>query len=497
MYTKLNSISGLGPFEDPALQDAINTATGGAQHGPTRVVSMFSYLVQNVLTLVGFFGLIVSFSPSLALAIAISVMPELYLHVRLGRERVDLTVRNSYRERGAVYFARLLSAPQYAKEIRAFGLGDYFLTRYLSTYKELQSAQRVQQRRALRGQLALAVLSSLITTGAFVAVVLQTFAGKVTIGDIALYMAAIGSLQSGLQGIVSVFGEATESALFYRQYNNLLELPEPLATVSHPRNVPPLRLGIELRCVSFRYTAEHPWILRDLNLYIPAGQCMALVGLNGAGKTTLVKLLLRLYEPTHGQILWDGIDIREFGPDDLRSRIGIIFQDYLRYDLSAHDNIGLGNLSNLNNSDLVRECATQVGVHDTISKLPSGYQTVLSRYIVSESSVGKPGVDLSGGEWQKIATARVLMRDTDFLVLDEPTASLDARAEQEIFSHFATLMSGTTSLLITHRFSTTRIAGLVAVLENGSITEYGTHDELLQAGGTYAGLYNLQAASYR
>jgi ATP-binding cassette subfamily B protein len=214
-----------------------------------------------------------------------------------------------------------------------------------------------------------------------------------------------------------------------------------------------------LRNVSFRYTEEHPWVLRELNLIIPAGKCLALVGANGAGKTTLVKLLTRLYDPTEGQILWDGIDIREFRPEELRSRIGAIFQDFMQYSLTAQENIGLGDVENIKNLSRIHNAAVKAGVHTAINNLPQGYQTILSRWLGDDDS----GVDLSGGEWQKIAIARMFMRDADLLILDEPTSALDAQAEYETYNRFVNLMAKRTSLLISHRFSTVRMADTIAV----------------------------------
>lgn len=234
-------------------------------------------------------------------------------------------------------------------------------------------------------------------------------------------------------------------------------------------------------------------MLRHVNLFLPAGQCLALVGVNGVGKTTLTKLLARFYDPTEGKILWDGIDLRKFDPRELRQHMAAIFQDFAHYDLTIEQNIGLGNIAQIENSDVVQQAAKKAGIHERILAFPRGYQSFLGRWLAHPDA----GIDLSGGEWQKIALARMFMRDAALLILDEPTASLDAQAEYDLYAHFRELMRGRTSLLITHRFSTVRMADQIAVLEHGRITEYGTHEELLSHQGTYASLYMRQAAAYQ
>jgi ATP-binding cassette subfamily B protein len=285
----------------------------------------------------------------------------------------------------------------------------------------------------------------------------------------------------------------SESALFFTSFTNLLALPETLSINKTTRSVPSLETAIEFRGVSFRYGDELPWVLQNICLIIPAKQCTALVGLNGEGKTTLVKLLMRFYDPIEGQITWDGVDIREFDVSSLRSHIGAIFQDFAHYDLTAHENIGFGNIQHIDDPERIALAAAQVGIDETIKALPQGYQTILSRWL---ADIGE-GTELSGGEWQRVALARMFMRNADVLVLDEPSAALDAQAEHDIYQALVELVRGRTSLLISHRLNTVRMANQVAVIENGHIIESGSHDELFLQGGTYANLYNLQAERYR
>jgi ATP-binding cassette subfamily B protein len=493
VYGKINDLSGLAPFEDPRFHDKIQLAAQGAQYAPLQALRILVSMIGNTATVMGFLGVLFTFNPFLTAAVGLAVLPQLYAHVSMGRQRFGLASENSPRERRGAYYSFVLSSVQFAKELRLFNLGDYFLGAFRRTYEEIHHHQRRQQMREFRWQVALAALSSSVASAAFVVVVLQTFAGRLSLGDVTLYTSAVMALQAALSGVVFAISDLNESVLFHGWFTDLMTLPQPLPLADRPSPAPPLKSGLELRDVSFRYSDEHPWVLRHLDLHIPAGRSVALVGLNGAGKTTLVKLLTRLYDPTEGQILWDGVDIREFEPRQLRARIGVILQDFVRYDTSVQENIGLGEVSRLRDAACVREAAVRAGVHEVIESLPQGYQSILSRWLAGDG----PGVDLSGGEWQKVALARMFMRSrAELLVLDEPTSALDARAEFDVYSRFVELIEGRTSLLITHRFGTVRTADVIAVLEDGRISEYGAHVDLLASEGTYAKLYRMQAERY-
>ncbi|MDQ5823997.1 MAG: ABC transporter ATP-binding protein/permease [Chloroflexota bacterium] len=492
---KINSLSGLAYFEDPQFYDTIELAARGAQRGPSQAVVTLTSILRGALTIFAFLGVLLSLSPILAAAIFLSSLPHLYLHIKAGHQRLVTALETSPKERRVTYYNNLLAGLPYAKEMRLFGLADHFLRLFRQATGEIHLLRRQQHARELRANLALTVLANVVNGLAFGAVVFFVLENRLTLGDVMLYTSAVASMQTALSSLVFGLGNIHESVLFYSHYRKLMELGEPLAASTRTLPVPQLRSGIEIRNVSFRYGDEHPWVLYNANLFIPAGRSVALVGLNGAGKTTLVKLLTRLYDPTEGAILWDGIDLREFDPQELRRHTAAILQDFVHYDLSAQQNIGLGDLSKLEDNDSIQLAATKAGIHDKIGELPHGYETVLSRWLTDKGT----GADLSGGEWQKVAVARMFMRDgtADLLIMDEPTAALDAKAEYEIYSKFVELMSGRTCLLITHRFSTVHMSNLVAVLENGQITEYGTHDELLAYNKTYAQLYNMQATHYR
>lgn len=491
IYHKVSNFTGLSPFENPKLYNTIQLANEGAQ-GANQTISYFTTLIQSTVTLVSFVGILLSFNLALTVLVILAALPQLYTQLKFGRQRVQLADKISLDQRKNSYFSSLLSGGHAAKETRLFDTGNYFLGRLLQLTQKVHQERRRQQKYELRWNISLGLLSSLVSSIAFVVVVLEAFNGHLTLGDVTLYISAVASVQNALSGNLFAISGLHESSLLYTYFTNLMTLPDSLPLTSQPRHVEKLMSGVELRNVSFRYSEQHPWVLRDVNLLIPVGQCLALVGLNGAGKTTLIKLLLRFYDPTEGDILWDGIDIREFTPKDLRQRMGAIFQDYLRYDLTVQENIGLGCVKHIDNINLIRQAAINSGAHKMIEKLPQGYQTELSLIFAN----GKPPIDLSGGQWQKIATARLFMRDADLLILDEPTAALDAQAEHENYARFSDLINGQTTLLISHRFSTVRMADMIAVLENGRITEYGSHDELLSFKGNYAKLYKMQAEKY-
>jgi ATP-binding cassette subfamily B protein len=492
IYGKIGTLEGLAYFEDPKFHDMIRLATRGAQMGPLQMLNGLTSMAQGLVTLLSFLGVLLVFNPLLAVIVLLVSVPQLYTQLKIGRRRFRLAFMNSPKERRAVYLGTLLSEDMFAKEVRLFGLSRYFLDQFIQLYREIQQAQREQEVREIRWQLFLSIMSSLVASGAFIMVVLQAFARHITLGDVTLYTNALSSVQRAMERIIYAFAGLNENVLFYAQFKDLMALPSTLKVAENPVPIPTLRHGIELRNVSFRYSEQLPYVLRDVNLLIPAGQCLALVGLNGAGKTTLVKLLTRLYDPTEGQILWDGVDIREFDLAELRRRTGAIFQDFVRYSLTARENIGVGDVAYIEDLPHVADAAQDVGIDAFIRGLPEGYETILSRWLVDD----KTGVDLSGGQWQKVGTARMFMREADFLILDEPTAALDAQAEYETYERFVELVAGRTCVLISHRFSTVRMANVIAVLENGVITEYGSHEELMANAATYAKLYNMQAERY-
>jgi ATP-binding cassette subfamily B protein len=494
LFRKVNGIQGVAPFEDPRFHDSLQLAAHGAQYGPSQMLSSVTSLVVGLGTLLSFGGALLTLSPLLGVIVSVGAGAQFWVQLKLAHQHLNLHGENSPRERLASYYSQVLSMPMFAKELRAYNLGRYFLDRFERIGLGVAAAQRTQQQRELRWQLALALCSSLLSGGALAVVIQQAATGRLTIGDIAFYIAAVGSVQGGLHAVVGAMSALNESALFFGHYSRLLALSEPLTRLIPACAMRPLRRGIELRGVSFRYTDAHPWILRGVDLVIPAGERVALVGRNGAGKTTVVKLICRLYEPSEGEILWDGIDIRRFDPEEYRARLGVLFQDFIRYELRAFENIAVGNPALADRADALEGAARRAGIHEALQGLPRGYDTMLSRWLADDDG---PGVELSGGQWQKLALARLHLRSADVVLLDEPTAALDAEAEAAVYDGMEAMMRGRTGILVSHRFSTVSVASLIAVLEGGRISDYGTHEELLGRSETYTELYNLQAQHYR
>jgi ATP-binding cassette subfamily B protein len=495
LYEKLNNFQGFSHFEDPHFHNALETTTNMMQYVPSQALDILVIFFQNLITLMAFASALLFVSPLLALILCISVLPHLFASLNFSRKRFLLQYENSPRERRASYYGQVLSGVPFAKEVRLFQLGNYFLRQFQEAIQQVYSAQRKLARREVHWRGLLALFSSLIGTGAFVVVVMQVFSKHIRLGDMVIYLNAVEQVQLALMMLILSISQMKEHILFFQKYQEILTLDDCIVHTPTPCQVPPLERGITFRNVSFRYSEQHPWMLRHLDMFLPVGRCVALVGLNGAGKTTLVKLLCRLYDPTEGQVLWDDIDIREFDVAVYRRQLGAIFQDFAHYDLSAQENIGLGETSQIKNLEAIEHVAKMAGLHDRIVTLSHGYQSMLSRWM-ADGATDDHGVDLSGGEWQKLALARMFLRNSPVLILDEPTAALDAQSEYDLFCQFHELMQGHTCLLITHRFSTVRMADSIAVLEHGHISAYGSHEALMTYPNQYARLYTIQAQSF-
>ena len=511
LFSAVERFTGLARFEDPAFLDRIRLAHQSGGETPTNVTSSVFSVIGAVVTIGGFLVSLLVISPVMALVVLVAALPALFVELRLSRARAGMAWNLGPIERREFFFRDLLSNVQAAKEIRLFGAGSYLRGRMADDRRESNAQNRRMDQRGLSAQSLLGILSAVVAGGGLVWAVLAAVEGRLTVGDLTLFVAAVGGVQGALTNLVQDITFAHNQLLMFDHYLKVVGSGPDLAVAARPRPVPALRRGIEFRGVWFRYSREHPWVLRDVNLVIPHGESLGLVGRNGAGKSTFVKLLCRMYDPERGAVLWDGVDLRDMDPAELRRRIGAVFQDYMEYDLTAAENIGLGDVDVLTGAapesgsdggrSLVRAAAEHAGADPIVENLPRGYDTLLTRMFFDASDDeddAQLGVPLSGGQWQRLALARAYLRgQRDLLILDEPSSGLDAEAEHEIHTGLRAHRRGRTSLLISHRLGTVREADRIAVLDEGAVVEAGSHDELLVEDGLYAHLYRIQARGYQ
>jgi len=477
-------------YEDPASYDLLRRAQTDSINRPVIMISTAFGLVQTLLTFITMIALLVVVSPLLAVIALVSPIPAFIADTRYGWRGYNIARWGSRLLRRMNYLVTLVTTDSYAKEVKLFGLGGYFIDRYRLIAKAYYSSQRAQVARRYMTGFALGNLSTIVTSATYLYVALQAIVGRLTLGDLTLYTTAASQVQGSIQGILSGFSGMYEHNLYL---NNLFELMEtkssmavPAAAVKVPK---PLRGEIRFDNVTFAYPGAESNALSNLSFTVKPGETLAIVGRNGAGKTTLFKLICRLYDPNEGRILIDGIDIRDFDPNELRAQIGAMFQDYVTYQATAAENIGLGNVPDINDRARIEAAGKQGGAEELISGLPEGYDTALGKWF-------DHGVNLSGGEWQKVALSRAFMRDAKILLLDEPTSALDAQAEYDLFERLRSLTRGRTAVYISHRFSTVRRADRIVFLEHGRLVEEGTHAELMQLNGRYARLFRMQASAY-
>jgi ATP-binding cassette subfamily B protein len=477
-------------YEDPASYDLLRRAQTDSINRPVMMISTAFGLLQTGLTFISMIALLVAVSPLLALIALVSPIPAFIADTRYGWRGYNIARWGSRLLRRMQYLVTLLTTDTYAKEIKLFGLGGYFIERYRLIGNTFYGSQRQQVvRRYLVGFLW-GNLSTIATSVTYLYVALQAIAGRLTLGDLTLYTTAAQSVQNSIQGILSGFSNMYEHNLYLSNLFELIATESKLPTPASPVALPsPLRGEIRFEHVTFAYPDAKENALSDLSFTVAPGETVAIVGRNGAGKTTLFKLICRLYDPADGRILVDGVDIRDYDPAQLRSQIGGMFQDYVTYQATAAENIGLGNLGQIADRESIIKAGRQAGTDQLIAGLPAGYDTALGKWFDA-------GVNLSGGEWQKVALARAFMRDARILLLDEPTSALDAQAEYELFERLRSLTRGKTAVYISHRFSTVRRADRILFLEHGQLVEQGTHEQLMRLGGRYARLFRLQASAY-
>ncbi|GGS83461.1 ABC transporter ATP-binding protein [Nonomuraea spiralis] len=496
LFTAVCGFTGLARFESPAFLDRLRMAQQSASN-PGRLIDTAMSAARSLITVAGFVGSLLLISPVFTALLLLSAIPALLIELRLSRQRVDMMWRIGPVERKEMFYARLMSTTDAAKEIRLFDLGAFLRVRMLAEVRAAYAARRGMDRRESAVQAGLAGAAAIVAGIGLVWAILAAAQGRLSVGDVSMFVAAIAGVQAALSTMVSAGAMAHEQLLIFQHHVTIIGSGPGLPVPADPVALPALRRGIELRDVWFRYSDEHPWVLRGVDLFIPYGRTVALVGRNGAGKSTLIKLLCRFYDPTRGAILWDGVDIRDVPPEALRARIGAVFQDFVSYELTARDNIAVGDLTAAEDQERLRLAAEEAGVHEALAALPYGYETLLSRDFAPEQDEEADGVLLSGGQWQRLALARAfLRRENDLMILDEPSAGLDAEAEYEVHNRLTRLRAGRTSVVISHRLGATRDADTIVVLSGGAVTEQGTHAELRALDGTYAALFARQASGY-
>ena len=477
-------------YEDPIFYDRLERARVQATDRLGMIQSI-GRLVQQVITTVSLSVSIMLFSPWLLLLLVAGVVPAFLGESHFAFLGYAKNFRQTPVRRQLDYLRVLGGSKEAAKELKLFGLRQFLVNRFSRLSDQIYREDVALARRRLVAGSFLSVIGTAGYYGAYVFVIWQTVLGKLTIGSLTFLSGAILQCSSNIQQIFSTLSGIADQALFLTDLIAFFEMRPTIRSKPNALPAPrPIQRGFEFRNVSFSYPGSPRLILNRLNFRLSTNERVALIGENGQGKTTIVKLITRLYDPTEGQILLDGIDLREYDLEDLYREIGVIFQDFMRYEMTAGENIAVGRIEEIRNLPLLRLSAEKSMADEVIARLDREYEQMLGRRF-------EGGVDLSGGEWQKVALARAYLRDAQVLILDEPTAALDARSEFEVFQRFAELTAGKMALFISHRFSTVRMADRIVVLENGRIAEEGSHDQLTSLGGRYAEMFELQAASYR
>jgi ATP-binding cassette, subfamily B, bacterial len=481
----------LSYYEDPQYYDTLHRAQQEATYRPPRLMDSLTQLGQSGISLLALAGLLFAFRWWVAVMLFVATIPGVLMRLKYARQMYSWQSQHTQAERRTNYYHSLLTDGNYAQEIRLFGLGPLFMGWFRELRKKLRVEKlQISARRSL-ADLITQASATVAIFGALAFVAYQTVEGMITIGDMVMYYGAFQRGQGALQEIWTGLTRLYEDNLFLANFNEFLDLKPILVEPHTPAAFPsPIKTGIILDRINFRYPTGERTVLEDINLQILPGQMVALVGENGSGKTTLIKLLSRLYDPVSGKITVDGVDLRQFSPDAIRQEVSVILQDYARYRLTARENIWLGDIRLPDHDEKIFRAARQTRADEFIQRLPRGYETVLGHEFEDQG-------ELSQGEWQKVALARAFLRQAQLIILDEPTSWMDARAEYEVFKSFREMFIDRMVLLISHRFSTVRLADYIFVMENGRILESGTHDELVRMGGKYARLFEMQASSYR
>ena len=480
----------LEKFEESEFYNKLERAR---QQTGNRIVLMAETLghAQHATTILVLAAGLVAFKPYLIVLLVIALVPAFLGESHFNGLSYSLMHSRTPERRELDYLRYIGASDETAKEVKAFGLSEFFITRFKElSEKFYRENKSLATRRAVWGSVFAAISNGAYFL-AYALMAVDCVSGTITLGDLVYFSGAFGNVRGLLESIFLRFPIIIEGSLYLKDLFDFFELRPKIVAPKHPRLVPkPIQKGFVFENVGFKYPNSEQWAVRHVSFTLHAGEKLALVGENGAGKTTLTKLLARLYDPTEGRILLDGYDLREYDPEELRRRIGVIFQDFIRYQMTAANNIAIGDIEARHDMVRIDDAAERSLAKSVIEKLPHRYAQMIGRKF-------DDGVDLSGGEWQKIALARAYMREADLLILDEPTAALDPRAEYDIFQQFTELTKGKTTVLISHRFSTVRMADRILVMEKGELLEIGSHQELLRKNGRYAELFTLQAKGYQ
>lgn len=480
----------LEDFEDAEMQDRLDRARRQTM-GRSPLLGQLLGQAQDVVTILTFGAGLIAYAPGLVVLLAVALMPAFLGEAHFNALSYSLNFRRTPERRELDYLRQVGASLETAKEVKIFGLPEFLMARFRRMADDFYADnRRLALRRAGWGGL-LTAIGTIAYYLAYGFIAWSTVTGRFTVGDLTFLAGSFRRLRTLLEGLLSGFSQVAGQALYLDDLFSFFEIEPEIRSREGAIPFPPMiRQGVTFENVGFRYPGSERWAVRHLDFSIRAGETLALVGENGAGKTTIVKLLARLYDPDEGRILLDGHDLRDYDLEQLRAGIGVIFQDFVRYQFTAGENIAVGRIDARDDRDRIEEAAVRGRADTVIQGLPAGYEQRIGRRF-------QDGVELSGGEWQKIAIARAYMREAQILILDEPTSALDARAEYEVFQRFKELSSGTTGVLISHRFSSVRMADRILVLGDGRVEAIGTHDELMAAGGRYAELFDLQAAGYR
>ncbi len=484
-------------FEDPAFYDKLRQATDQSTYQPVSMISQTFDLFRTMVTLFSVIAILLQLEWWLAIVALIIPIPAFISSAKYGWIGYQRMRRQSPERRKMSYIQSLMTTDTYNKEIKLFTLGNYFITQFRQFANKFYEENKVILLRRYLMNFVWTGLTGAANTGIYLYVAIRAVTGSLGVSGLIAYTQAAVQAGQSFQNLLNGISNTYENNLYINTLFDFLAYEPKITSPTAPEPVLPNEhvkgLDVEFRDVSFTYPGKDPltqYALKHVSFKIEAGESIALVGRNGAGKTTMVKLLTRLYDPDDGEILIGGRNIKEYDLKELREQVGVIFQDYVTYFMSARENIGVGRIAEIEDRELVTSAARKSGANAVIERLPEQYDTMLGKWF-------DKGTQLSGGEWQKVALARAFMRDARILILDEPTSSLDAQAESEVFSHFKALTEGKTAIFISHRFSTVRLADRIFVLENGTILESGSHEQLMEIDGRYAELFNLQAEAYR